>query len=693
MGLADRAFFNYAGYGGGGPLSVVRSPSGARFSVAAPYADRFSPFLRDLEASGYAIKPGESGGYNPRNIAGTNTPSMHASGRAIDVNWNDNELGTRGTIDPTLARNLSAKHGLTWGGDWKSKLDPMHFEVAPRAPLMKDLPTPAGSYGEGDWLDPGSPLPQAQPQPTTAVAGSTQRAQPMQTGLAAAAPQPMPQQQSGGLGAYLNDVMYSPLFMMGANVLGARNVGEGMSKGLGQASEAALQRLKAGSMQDELNRSRQQQALWNNLFQNGQANTSHPLLRNVPEDLTAVVGAMGPRDGLEALQRFALTKSIKSFDKVASEADLDLKRAHAEYYRAAAAAKQPTQDQGGPAGRGVGMNENGQLVLLDSNNTRSEVAGASATIPNMARTHRLDDNGDLVLVGGNGQDTVVDPGSLDERTRRAIADHKAIAAELGMRPKSGHIFVRKPEGGVGQEKLETIAPDKPGAPTSGMSQQSIERFRSAMEDHQAIMAHTGQKPKVGHIWARNADGTVYQKKMMELEDKAINPQVIDQSIRNLKDSFKVLVGGVNDAGELKNDGPWMATQGLSQATGGRVSPEIAQAYKSTEHAIMNLSYALSGKTVGQAEQKRILGMYLPSITDSPEMKAYKINAAHELFNNLAAARKRGASDDQLSAMFDSALAKAASGVPGRAGYGSFRDQPAARSAPAAGGGWSIKRVD
>lgn len=98
-------------------------------TVAAPYADRFKGLLDDLQAAGYGVQWGQSGGYNPRTIRGSTTPSQHAFGRAIDVNWDDNARGTRGNIPADLARQLAVKHGMTWGGDWRNP-DPMHFEIA-----------------------------------------------------------------------------------------------------------------------------------------------------------------------------------------------------------------------------------------------------------------------------------------------------------------------------------------------------------------------------------------------------------------------------------------------------------------------------------------------------------------------------------------------------------------------------------
>lgn len=118
-------------------LTRIRSRGGAEFTVAAEHAPRFQALINDLEASGYAIDPQTSGGYNPRNIRGTNTPSQHAFGRAIDVNWGRNAVGTQGDIPGDLALSLAQKHGMTWGGTWGGRRrDPMHFEIA------RDVPAP-----------------------------------------------------------------------------------------------------------------------------------------------------------------------------------------------------------------------------------------------------------------------------------------------------------------------------------------------------------------------------------------------------------------------------------------------------------------------------------------------------------------------------------------------------------------------
>lgn len=114
---------------GGLSLSSI-SGGGLSASVAKDAAARFQGLLDDLTAAGVQIK--SLGGYANRNIAGTNTPSLHASGQAIDINASTNQQGLNLPSDmpPALATALANKWGLTWGGNWTGATrDPMHFEI------------------------------------------------------------------------------------------------------------------------------------------------------------------------------------------------------------------------------------------------------------------------------------------------------------------------------------------------------------------------------------------------------------------------------------------------------------------------------------------------------------------------------------------------------------------------------------
>lgn len=131
-----------------GEHSIVHAGSGAKFRVSGTYADRFAGFIADLEAAGVEVKGDQSGGYAKRNIRGTNTPSRHSHGEAIDINWHENAEGKPGALAEKLGgddkvRELARKHGLKWGADFKGRSrDDMHFEVDKDAVVRRDLAPP-----------------------------------------------------------------------------------------------------------------------------------------------------------------------------------------------------------------------------------------------------------------------------------------------------------------------------------------------------------------------------------------------------------------------------------------------------------------------------------------------------------------------------------------------------------------------
>lgn len=113
----------------GAGLRTVGTPYGA-IKVNATAADNFVAFLRALNRTGYKVN--SIGSYANRNIAGTNTRSLHSYGLAVDLNPAQNPV-TYGKVITNLPKGigrLAAKYGLAWGGQWNgSKKDPMHFSI------------------------------------------------------------------------------------------------------------------------------------------------------------------------------------------------------------------------------------------------------------------------------------------------------------------------------------------------------------------------------------------------------------------------------------------------------------------------------------------------------------------------------------------------------------------------------------
>jgi hypothetical protein len=81
------------------------------------------------------VNPGDYAGcYAPRRIQPRGQLSLHAWGVAIDLNASANPFMGRSRQDRRLVRTME-RHGFTWGGDWPTRPDPMHFE-------LRSLPRP-----------------------------------------------------------------------------------------------------------------------------------------------------------------------------------------------------------------------------------------------------------------------------------------------------------------------------------------------------------------------------------------------------------------------------------------------------------------------------------------------------------------------------------------------------------------------
>ena len=98
------------------------------------------------------LQPGPpSGGWNWRNIAGTNRRSLHSYGIAIDLlprdlrgrhtywQWNTSELDFDNFYKPpeAVVRAFEA-YGFLWGGNW-NLIDTMHFEYRPEILLLNNF--------------------------------------------------------------------------------------------------------------------------------------------------------------------------------------------------------------------------------------------------------------------------------------------------------------------------------------------------------------------------------------------------------------------------------------------------------------------------------------------------------------------------------------------------------------------------
>lgn len=69
------------------------------------------------------------GCFNIRNVRGSSNVSCHAYGLAIDLNCDTNPLGGKSSLSAEFVKAWKDA-GFSWGGDFQSRKDPMHFSFA-----------------------------------------------------------------------------------------------------------------------------------------------------------------------------------------------------------------------------------------------------------------------------------------------------------------------------------------------------------------------------------------------------------------------------------------------------------------------------------------------------------------------------------------------------------------------------------
>lgn len=126
-----------------------------------------------------------------------------------------------------------------------------------------------------------------------------------------------------------------------------------------------------------------------------------------------------------------------------------------------------------------------------------------------------------------------------------------------------------------------------------------------------------------------------------------NSEIIAKTgLKNLDDAEKLL----NDAslfGRIAGD-RW-TIPGTKTQVGG--FGDAGRGFKAAEMALTELNFALSGKSVSNAEREAFARLYMPSSADSKEMRDFKLGKVRQYFNTVLAARKKGASDEQIGEMY------------------------------------------
>lgn len=116
-------------YYDGKPIASIKFHRKAAGALKAALDEIWEHYGRDqnkIDALGISKY---AGSYNPRYIRGSTTKwSNHAYGAAIDLNAEDNGFGKGHGNIPLPVIEAFKRQGARWGGDYRGRTDPMHFE-------------------------------------------------------------------------------------------------------------------------------------------------------------------------------------------------------------------------------------------------------------------------------------------------------------------------------------------------------------------------------------------------------------------------------------------------------------------------------------------------------------------------------------------------------------------------------------
>lgn len=117
-------------YYDGTPISRIRfhrKAAGALTAALQEIWDYYGHDQKVIDALGISKY---AGAYNPRKVRGSKTKwSNHAYGAAIDLNASENGFGAGHGTMPQPVINAFKRQGFRWGGDYRGRTDPMHFEA------------------------------------------------------------------------------------------------------------------------------------------------------------------------------------------------------------------------------------------------------------------------------------------------------------------------------------------------------------------------------------------------------------------------------------------------------------------------------------------------------------------------------------------------------------------------------------
>jgi hypothetical protein len=182
-----------------------------------------------------------------------------------------------------------------------------------------------------------------------------------------------------------------------------------------------------------------------------------------------------------------------------------------------------------------------------------------------------------------------------------------------------------------------------------------QRLQSALQRRRALEAAFG-KPPTGKAW--NDQGGLVDLSVKDTATERAMRMHAASGQQAIIEAEKLL----NDKGVLSQlAGDTYSVPGTGMKVGG--FGEAGRGFRAAESAVLQLNFALSGKSVSNAERQEFQRLYMPSALDSRETQKWKIGQIKQFFQTVLDARKKGMDDDRVAELYRQAIAEAAKGAP------------------------------
>jgi hypothetical protein len=146
---------------------TVARDDGLRLPVHRDIASIVAILMAETERRGYDIDPSHTGGFVCRPIRGTNRPSNHSWGLAVDINWQRNPHRDVLVTDmPSWMPDLWWRYQFFWGGWYRTRPDAMHYEFIGTPNDARSL-TETALTEFADLAGQIAPLQSTKPSPTS----------------------------------------------------------------------------------------------------------------------------------------------------------------------------------------------------------------------------------------------------------------------------------------------------------------------------------------------------------------------------------------------------------------------------------------------------------------------------------------------------------------------------------------------